>query len=277
MILGQPTDTTTVNIYGFERIKQGGKATGCYTHPLFIRGNPDACSFMIRTKVKKKGSRGGGTFKKSKSSPMLTTPSKGLFCISDRNGFAPLPRRVTQTSCTMDCMVVSNNEGSMNGFMAGAPNETFDPRPYRMHPAMHPSMHQDSRIPHMIPYSQDDEMGHLMRIPIVRDDDYSCKGGQQDRFSNGSSLQRIYSQPNLSSASRQYNVELDLDTIFDVEDESFHRIKDNYRSKREHEDNDYDVEPVKSNNTILMPNGSRLSLSGRNFAKAEDSILNILI
>ena len=47
----------TVNIYGFVRVKTAGKATGSYTHPLFIRGNPDACAYMVRIKVKKKGIR----------------------------------------------------------------------------------------------------------------------------------------------------------------------------------------------------------------------------
>lgn len=42
-----------VNIYGFNRIKTGGRATGAYTHPFFIRGNPDACRFMIRISTRK--------------------------------------------------------------------------------------------------------------------------------------------------------------------------------------------------------------------------------
>ena len=46
-----------VNIYGFKRVKAVGKVTGSYTHPLFIRGNPDACCYMVRVKVKKKGIR----------------------------------------------------------------------------------------------------------------------------------------------------------------------------------------------------------------------------
>ena len=45
----------TVNIYGFKRLKTGGKATGSYTHPLLVRGNPDICRYMVRTKIKNKG------------------------------------------------------------------------------------------------------------------------------------------------------------------------------------------------------------------------------
>jgi hypothetical protein len=52
---------TTVNIYGFTRVKTAGKATGSYVHPLFIRGNPDACQYMVRIKVKKKGIRNNST------------------------------------------------------------------------------------------------------------------------------------------------------------------------------------------------------------------------
>ena len=51
------SSSIAVNIYGFARVRKGGKGkapTGSYTHPLLIRGNPDACSFMIRTKIKNK-------------------------------------------------------------------------------------------------------------------------------------------------------------------------------------------------------------------------------
>jgi hypothetical protein len=45
-----------LNIYGFRRLILGSKK-GAYTHELLIRGKPEVCRFMVRTKIKKKGSR----------------------------------------------------------------------------------------------------------------------------------------------------------------------------------------------------------------------------
>ena len=45
-----------MNIYGFRRVKTG-VGSGVYTHPFFVRGKPTLCSFMIRSKVKRKGLR----------------------------------------------------------------------------------------------------------------------------------------------------------------------------------------------------------------------------
>eukprot|EP00533_Pseudo-nitzschia_delicatissima_P001663 CAMPEP_0116080672 /NCGR_PEP_ID=MMETSP0327-20121206/1801_1 /TAXON_ID=44447 /ORGANISM="Pseudo-nitzschia delicatissima, Strain B596" /LENGTH=286 /DNA_ID=CAMNT_0003571381 /DNA_START=132 /DNA_END=992 /DNA_ORIENTATION=+ len=45
-----------LNIYGFTRLKTADNdkiASGSYTHSLLIRGNPDACKFMMRKKIKK--------------------------------------------------------------------------------------------------------------------------------------------------------------------------------------------------------------------------------
>lgn len=44
-----------LNMYGFTRIGKGNRATSAYKHPCFIRGNPDACRFMVRIKIKNKG------------------------------------------------------------------------------------------------------------------------------------------------------------------------------------------------------------------------------
>jgi hypothetical protein len=48
-----------LNIYGFRRVTTdaGSSLKGGYTHDLLLRGKPDICRFMIRTKVKAKGSR----------------------------------------------------------------------------------------------------------------------------------------------------------------------------------------------------------------------------
>lgn len=45
-----------LNIYGFHRMKVG-IATGSYTHPFLVRGQSELCSFMFRTKIKMKGIR----------------------------------------------------------------------------------------------------------------------------------------------------------------------------------------------------------------------------
>jgi hypothetical protein len=45
-----------LNIYGFRRLTSGSQK-GAYTHELLIRGKPEVCRCMVRTKIKKKGSR----------------------------------------------------------------------------------------------------------------------------------------------------------------------------------------------------------------------------
>ena len=57
-----------LNIYGFIRMK-AGEYKGAYQHDSFIRGKPDLCRFMIRTKIKNKG---------IKSASMLTLNEKKL-------------------------------------------------------------------------------------------------------------------------------------------------------------------------------------------------------
>jgi hypothetical protein len=45
-----------LNIYGFRRLTSGSQK-GAYTHEFLIRGKPEVCRFMVRTKIHKKGSR----------------------------------------------------------------------------------------------------------------------------------------------------------------------------------------------------------------------------
>jgi hypothetical protein len=45
-----------LNIYNFIRITSG-ECKGSYTHDLLVRGKPDICRFMVRTKIKRKGSK----------------------------------------------------------------------------------------------------------------------------------------------------------------------------------------------------------------------------
>lgn len=57
----------TVNIYGFERVTTGVQK-GSYTHKLFVRGKPNLCRFMVRTKIKRKnGSK--ASFSRTESCP----------------------------------------------------------------------------------------------------------------------------------------------------------------------------------------------------------------
>jgi len=60
-----------LNIYGFSRIKTGGRATGAYKHPCFVRGNPDACRYMVRIKIKNKGLRSKMSTIKNARSPRI--------------------------------------------------------------------------------------------------------------------------------------------------------------------------------------------------------------
>lgn len=43
-----------LNLYGFIRLT-AGRDRGSYYHPFFLRGRPDLCCFMVRTKVKGNG------------------------------------------------------------------------------------------------------------------------------------------------------------------------------------------------------------------------------
>jgi hypothetical protein len=40
-----------LNLYGFQRVSNGVDK-GCFYHPLFLRGRPDICRIMLRTRVK---------------------------------------------------------------------------------------------------------------------------------------------------------------------------------------------------------------------------------
>mmetsp|Transcript_14587 Transcript_14587/g.40538 ORF Transcript_14587/g.40538 Transcript_14587/m.40538 type:complete len:379 (-) Transcript_14587:56-1192(-) len=58
-----------LNIYGFKRVKVGSHF-GSYTHPYLVRGEAAICRFMVRTKIKNRGTRSkkpasGNTVRKS--------------------------------------------------------------------------------------------------------------------------------------------------------------------------------------------------------------------
>ena len=44
-----------LNIYGFSRITTAGPDKGGYTHEFLVRGEPEQCRFMVRTKIKGMG------------------------------------------------------------------------------------------------------------------------------------------------------------------------------------------------------------------------------
>jgi len=63
-----------LNIYGFERITVGDDV-GSYTHHLLVRGKPNICRFMVRTKVKNKGSKAQHSSKTPRRSSQTSLPS----------------------------------------------------------------------------------------------------------------------------------------------------------------------------------------------------------
>jgi len=111
-----------LNIYGFTRVKTAGKATGSYTHPLFIRGNPDACSFMIRVKVKKKGIRKNLNRSNSKES---TTSSKGDSIMG--KSFDALAQPIEATSSTLHRRFCVLENPSRNGAIEPTPIRSVSP------------------------------------------------------------------------------------------------------------------------------------------------------
>ena len=73
-----------LNIYGFERIVQG-KEKGAYAHKYFVRGSPDLCRFMTRTKIK--GNRTGTTA--STKIVKQENASSSLFRVSQQTARRP--------------------------------------------------------------------------------------------------------------------------------------------------------------------------------------------
>jgi hypothetical protein len=93
-----------LNIYGFRRIA-AGSTKGAYAHDLFIRGRPDICRYMVRTKVKSKGY----------SSSKAVMATRG---IED----SKLCRRTASCPETLRMVALSANTVSMG---SGTHNSTF--------------------------------------------------------------------------------------------------------------------------------------------------------
>jgi hypothetical protein len=62
-----------LNLYGFSRIKTG-LHTGGYMHEMLVRGNPELCDYMIRTKVKGKKSFGSPVSMLSSTAGTVSRP-----------------------------------------------------------------------------------------------------------------------------------------------------------------------------------------------------------
>jgi hypothetical protein len=65
-----------VNIYGFHRLIRGAE-NGAYTHNCLVRGEPEICQHMIRTKIKNKFQRSKNRSKKSSRSSLVVSSSEG--------------------------------------------------------------------------------------------------------------------------------------------------------------------------------------------------------
>eukprot|EP00533_Pseudo-nitzschia_delicatissima_P012458 CAMPEP_0197277696 /NCGR_PEP_ID=MMETSP1432-20130617/17452_1 /TAXON_ID=44447 /ORGANISM="Pseudo-nitzschia delicatissima, Strain UNC1205" /LENGTH=351 /DNA_ID=CAMNT_0042743943 /DNA_START=6 /DNA_END=1061 /DNA_ORIENTATION=- len=240
-----------LNIYGFQRVKTAGKATGSYTHPLFIRGNPDACAFMVRVKVKKKGIRKN----LSRNTSIGSTRSRNDSIDSQEGVTTNKTSYTFHTPYPLHRRFVSNNEpvancGASNAMFEPTPliqvsasavtmikNETIEPTPFRID-----SMGSSRRCPATgatTPISNHDVV-LCDRLSYISNDD----SGRSMESSIAKGMQRYPSihQPQMQAPQPHYlkrrhsqvsSVDLDLDTIFDDDNSS-----NNYYNKfNKHVDN----------------------------------------
>mmetsp|Transcript_28019 Transcript_28019/g.46365 ORF Transcript_28019/g.46365 Transcript_28019/m.46365 type:complete len:438 (-) Transcript_28019:122-1435(-) len=108
-----------LNIYNFIRITSGD-AKGSYTHDLLVRGKPDICRFMVRTKIKRKG---------SKSNMAISTSSERLNQLAS-GGPNTLMMQATQgrMNHSADALLMMRNNidnNNSNMPMNGAHNQVF--------------------------------------------------------------------------------------------------------------------------------------------------------
>jgi hypothetical protein len=122
-----------LNIYGFQR-KTVGAERGAYTHELLIRGKPDICRFMVRTKIKGKGTR--SSLSQNPSSQQLLKKSSAASCFmlgSHRSASCPTnlkkatmlnPSEVLRLSAGTDENAKFCNTSTIQ--QKGAPNAIFE-------------------------------------------------------------------------------------------------------------------------------------------------------
>lgn len=203
-----------VNIYGFTRVKTAGKATGSYTHPLFVRGNPDACSFMVRVKVKKKGIRkslnhSGG--KSNRCDPIKRSHSFDKFTRSNKNALSPLlqdrPKSPTKKLMIEPTPLRSVSPSSLNE--SSMSNDNIEPTPIRYGSTTARNTSSMAMHTNLIPCEnrQVSVQVHPMKLLSLRTAGMvplSYDPQEQKQHYSRQPIRKLYN-----------NVELDLDTIFD--------------------------------------------------------------
>lgn len=102
-----------LNIYNFVRITCGD-AKGSYTHDLLVRGKPDICRLMVRTKIKRKG---------SKSMSMSNSSEKLNELVKQQNSAQVAAVRPRRSLDDMASMMMARS--SLNGVGKGFPNQVF--------------------------------------------------------------------------------------------------------------------------------------------------------
>jgi hypothetical protein len=100
-----------LNIYGFRRLTSGS-TKGAYTHELLVRGKPEVCRFMVRTKIKEKGSR---------PTKFGSRSSTNLVGQSGRGGEKLCTKRTISCPATETIRTPMANKSAMKG----APNQAF--------------------------------------------------------------------------------------------------------------------------------------------------------
>ena len=118
---------TTVNIYGFERITIGIDI-GSYTHHLLVRGKPNICRFMVRTKVKNKGSKAAANSSLSNTSGGASRRSSSagvrVDMVSAPN-IQPLSKMSRSVSCPDATTSRNIKRGIISNASTGINNEIF--------------------------------------------------------------------------------------------------------------------------------------------------------
>jgi hypothetical protein len=120
-----------LNIYGFSRTTIGAER-GAYTHELLIRGKPDICRFMVRTKIKGKGSR--SSLLQNPSSQLLKKSSAAGSFMSGSHRSASCPTNLKRVTMLNPSEVLrlfgsttDKNEEFFNTTMqTGVPNAIFE-------------------------------------------------------------------------------------------------------------------------------------------------------
>jgi hypothetical protein len=100
-----------LNIYGFRRLTSGSKK-GAYTHEFLIRGKPEVCRFMVRTKIKEKGSR---------PTKLGSRSSTNLVGQSSCGGEKLCTKRTVSCPATETIRTPTANKSAIKG----APNQAF--------------------------------------------------------------------------------------------------------------------------------------------------------